>query len=76
MGSFDIRGTFSSTFVVEASADGGANYIAIEAFSPVTQAYTVNITTAGIYEFNVAGYSQVRLRCSAYTSGSALVKGR
>lgn len=66
----DLRGTFSATFVVEGSVDGN-NFTTLPLYNPATQAKIVNLTTAGMWFGDVAGYKYIRLRCSAFTSGSA-----
>ena len=67
-----ISGTFSGTFQFEVSADN-VNYAAVLA-SPVGSGSAVSSTTGvGTWTVPVAGMLQVRVRCSAYTSGTAVV---
>ena len=70
---FDVRGTFTGTLVVEATLDD-VNWTTLTVFSGVpltTPSLTTNITSNGNWATaNLTGYSQFRIRCSAYTSGS------
>lgn len=68
----DIRGTFTATAVFEASVDG-TNYIALPAFNVVTAAYVPSVTAAANLAVNCAGFRILRVRCSAYTSGTITV---
>lgn len=71
----DLRDTFSLTFVIEATADG-TNYTQLAIFpagqlgAPVAQ---VAGAAQGVWFARCAGYSKARVRCSAFTSGSAIV---
>jgi hypothetical protein len=56
-----VSGTFSATLTVEAN-NGGANFTALG-----------TITTAGTTSYVVAGFTDFRVRASAYTSGTAFV---
>jgi len=76
---FQVSGTFSATLTFEASTDG-QNWVAWPAIadgSGTTQrAYVATATVAGIWQMNVAGFTYARVRCSAYTSGAAVVFAR
>lgn len=72
--SLDIRGTFSMTLEVAGTVDG-TNYTLIPV-RPVNQASNVYVaavtgTTAGIWVGKCAPFRSIRVRCTAYTSGSA-----
>lgn len=68
-----ITGTFSATLQFEASGDGGASWVAISA-TPSNSATAVTSTTAvGTWQVNIQGYYGLRVRCSAFTSGTAQV---
>lgn len=56
-----VSGTFSATLTVEAN-NGGANFTTLG-----------TITTAGTTSYVVAGFTDFRVRASAYTSGTAFV---
>lgn len=71
----DVRGTFVGTAVFEGSVDG-TNYIALAGYNVITAAYVSSVTAAANIVLNVAGYRRVRVRCSAYTSGTITVTMR
>lgn len=73
---FRLSGTFVGTVQFEASADpanvlpANATWVAISA-TPSNSAVTVTSATAGgVWQVNVAGYQRLRMRVSAYTSGT------
>lgn len=69
----DVRGTLSLTLIAEISFDG-TNYQQYPLFNPITELYIVGVTAAGQYLLHLpTGSKKVRVRCSAYTSGSATV---
>jgi hypothetical protein len=57
-----VTGTFTATLEVEGTADG-----------TTWDGISTDITAAGKVQLNVAGLRKIRLRCSAYTSGTASV---
>lgn len=64
-----LSGTWMATGLFEGTADG-ANWVAVNA-SPVGGTTAVQSTvSAGAWQLNVAGMVAVRLRISAYTSGT------
>lgn len=67
-----VTGTWVATLQFEASVDGityaAINFVPPNSTSPVTSA-----TANGTWQGNVAGYKNVRVRCSAFTSGTAVV---
>lgn len=70
-----ITGTFVATLVFEGTVDG-TNWFAMDAL-PIPMATTAQSATGtGAWEVQEAGLSQIRVRCSAYTSGSAQVTVR
>lgn len=72
----DVRGTFVMTLIAEISYDG-TNYVQYPIFNPLTEVYVVGISTAGHFMLEVpGGAKKIRLRCSAYTSGAAIVTFR
>lgn len=71
----DIRGTFVGTAVFEGTVDG-TNYIAMVAYNLSTAAYVASVTAAANVAMNCAGFKRVRVRCSAYTSGTLVVAMR
>lgn len=74
-GMIDIRGTFVGAVVFEATVDG-TNYIALAAYNLTTAAYVASVTAAANVAVNCAGFRRVRVRCSAYTSGTMIVTMR
>jgi len=68
----DVRGTFVGTVVFEATVDG-TNYVAVAAYNLSTAAYVPSATAAASLAANCAGFRRVRVRCSAYTSGTIVV---
>lgn len=71
----DLRGTFSLTVEVSGTVDG-VNWTLIP-MRPVNQAAVLYVpsiagTAAGVWIGSCSGYRQVRARCTAYTSGSAV----
>ncbi len=74
----DIRGTFVASFAVEATMDGGNNWVtlAMAAGGNITLAtgqFLVTTTPGNFVIGDVAGFQEVRVRCSAFTSGSATI---
>lgn len=66
-----LAGTFTATVTFEATVDG-ANWVALN-LTPSNSATPASTATAvGVWSGNVGGYSQVRARVSAYTSGTVL----
>lgn len=71
--SVDIRGTFVGTFVVEATING-TNYFSIPFFVPTTEFWVTTITAAGSWICHLpSGCKRVRVRSTAFTSGTAIV---
>lgn len=67
-----LSGTFVATVLVEASNDGFTNVVTLP-MKPINAASTllvVSATAAGQFVGFNPGYTQVRIRCSAYTSGT------
>lgn len=70
---FDIAGTYVGTNNFEGSFDYGVSYRAISV-TPIASTTTVTSTTStGGWRVAVSGLTNVRVRCSAYTSGTAKV---
>lgn len=69
----NILGTFVATAVFEASTDG-ANWFAVGAYpllaSGIYAPPVLSTTAVGTFFIPVYGYNQVRVRLSAYTSGT------
>lgn len=68
----DIRGTFSLTLTVQGTVDG-VNWTAIPRLALNNPHYLMVITSVGNYVVNCTPFVKVRVRCTIYVSGSALV---
>lgn len=74
--SLDLRGTFSMTIEVSGSVDGtNWTLIPVRPLNLAALAYVAAVTgtTAGIWVGKCAPFRFIRARCTAYTSGSAVV---
>jgi hypothetical protein len=76
---WQITGTWTATLQFEGTVDGTNWYaIAVLPAGSTSTQRVVAISTAsnGIYQMNVAGLAAARVRCSAFSSGTAVVTGR
>ena len=74
--SIDIRGTFVATLVVEATING-SDFFSIPLFVTTTETFAVAITGVGSWVAHLpSGCKSVRVRCTAFTSGIAIVAMR
>jgi hypothetical protein len=69
-----VTGAFVATLSVEGTVDG-ATWVTLGGtlVTRINGAIGSTITTTGVYQFRCAGFVQVRVRVSAYTSGTAVV---
>ena len=68
-----ITGTWVGTLIVQGSLDG-ANWINLTNWSNINGGALWSTTTAnGLWQFDAAGINYVRVTCSAYTSGTAVI---
>lgn len=73
-----VSGTYSATMLWEVSFDGGTNYFGFPAKRVDTE--TLETTTGALvnatraWEMSVCGATNLRMRCSAYTSGTVAVR--
>ena len=58
-----LSGTFSATFIVEQSSDGGSTFTAVATYT----------TAQTAVQFAVGGMSDFRVRCSSFSSGAGQV---
>jgi hypothetical protein len=65
-----ITGTFVATLQFEGTVDG-VNFFAVNMYPVAGGAATTSTTAVGQWIGVVAGFYQFRVRCSAYTSGTA-----
>ena len=66
----DVRGTFTATLIPEGSIDN-TNWFTLTINPQAGGAGVTSITAAGSWTIGCAGFAAVRLRCSAFTSGTA-----
>lgn len=71
-GSLTVTGTWAGTLVPEATLDG-TTWFTISVASAGLSTTQTSISSNGNFVFSPAGYMGVRLRMSAFTSGSAVV---
>lgn len=74
---FSISGTYAGvSFVIEAT-DDGSTWFGLQTINNATgvaaAAWTPGTNAIASYDAAVGGYSQVRVRATAYTSGSAVI---
>ena len=70
-------GTFSGTLAFEASFDGSSWYTVIMSRASTGTAEAARAltgTTLEAWRANITGWTQFRVRCSAYTSGTATIR--
>lgn len=72
-GGIQVSGTFSATLQFEQSQDGGVTWIAKTVYPALGGAGVTSTTAGGNWKFACGGETNVRVRCSAYTSGTAAV---
>lgn len=73
-GSITVTGTFVATLAIEASYDGGTTYAPVSGLLRGTNITTASITGPAVVSLDVTGATHVRVRATAYTSGTATVK--
>lgn len=69
---FNVTGTWVATLTIEGNA-GDSTWTAIQGYVPVSQATVSTFTVNQTVVVNCGGFQQVRIRASAYTSGTATV---
>jgi hypothetical protein len=62
-----------NTLQFEASGDGGSTWVALNVTPSNSTTAVTSTTSTGTWQANVAGYTVVRIRCSTFVSGSAVV---
>jgi hypothetical protein len=65
-----ITGTWVGTLIIEGSNDG-TTYYAIDATNRATRLLVTSITANGSFQANTNGFQFIRIRSSAWTSGTA-----
>lgn len=71
--SIDVTGTWSATLSFEFSRDGGTTWRALAATNAVTYAGTTSTTANGSWYIASVNFTHVRVRVTAFTSGTANV---
>lgn len=67
-----VTGTFSGTLQFEMTIDG-TNFVAVQTTNVNTGSVATTTTGTGIFKFDVVGALVVRVRATAFTSGTATV---
>jgi hypothetical protein len=71
--SVDVRGTFVATLIPQFTIDG-TNWITVPIFNRPLETFQQGITSVGGYQFEIpTGAKRVRLLCTSYGSGTAIV---
>lgn len=68
-----VSGTFSATLEFEQSADNGTSWVSASGLPQPSGVAATSTTAAGLWLFDVSARSHLRVRASAYTSGTAVV---
>lgn len=71
--SIQLSGTFTATVQFEASSDKGTTWVAISGTPLNSSTAVTSATTANTWKFNVASITNIRARCSAFTSAPTVV---
>jgi hypothetical protein len=69
-----VQGTFGATVNFEASSDG-TTFVPILGNQVGASSIATSTTSTGDWQFNIAGYQQIRARVSGYASGNVTVNG-
>jgi hypothetical protein len=72
-GTLTISGTFVATAKIEASYDGGTSYVAASGLLRGTGILTSTVTAPGAFSLDLNGVTNLRVRSTAYTSGTMTV---
>lgn len=75
--SIQVTGTWAATLNFEGSVDGGTNWFGIAPIASTSTARTTGVastTAVGLWVADATALSNVRVRCTAFTSGTAAVR--
>src|SRR5579859_5373869 len=64
-----LAGTFTGTVQFEVSNDQGTTWVAIQGFPLSSGASVTSATATGFWQFEVGGFTDIRARCSSFSSG-------
>lgn len=65
-----VRGTFTATVQFESSADNESTWTALTGAPQVPGTAVSSATATGVWSFPISGQTHIRVRSSAYTSGT------
>ncbi len=71
-----VTGTWVATLTFEISFDGGTTYVGCSPVATTSTARTTGVATTaanGVWEVDAVAATHVRVRSTAYTSGTAVV---
>jgi hypothetical protein len=68
-----VSGTYSGTLQFEASSDNGTTWFAVLMFKLADGSSATSTTGTGQYSTPNAGVTHIRVRCSSYSSGTAVI---
>jgi hypothetical protein len=71
--SITVTGTFTATLILEGSADGGVSWVTVQGTNVVDGSATTAPTAGVTVAVSNVGYLKVRVRASAWSSGTAKV---
>lgn len=71
--SFNITGSWSATLQFEASNDNGATWVSLTMYPSNSTTGATSTTSNGMFRANTSGLTNVRIRCSSFSSGPAVV---
>lgn len=75
-GIFSIRGTYSATFIFEGLRDTTWEPIfatRVGSAAPPESSTGALVNTSRMWRVNATGYETIRIRCTSYTSGTAII---
>ena len=70
-----VTGITTATITFEGTIDG-SNWVALRALNLATGAVATTATADGVFQVPMAGLDELRVRISAYTSGTITVVGK
>lgn len=70
----ELTGTWVGTVQVDKSSDGGTTWVTAGATRTGQIGSDSSMTTNGVWHGNAAALTQLRVRCTAYTSGTVTVR--